>query len=255
MRPLSIAPKDRIVLAMDFSDIDLARRTADQLADHVGMYKFGLEFIYAAMSSILADDEEYAFDALRSLRGLFKGVNVKRTFLDGKLDDIPTTVGKASLAISNMGMQWFNVHASAGMESIKAAVANRGHSKVFGVTVLTTTTSEECVSIFGVEPNQKVARFALNLFNAGADGIICSPKELKLLRADETFNQMMIATPGVRPLWAAANDQKRIMTPGEAIVAGADYLVIGRPITAAADPVEAAQKIAEEIRLAEYVAK
>ena len=138
---------------------------------------------------------------------------------------------------------------------LRAAVASRRSSKVLGVTVLTPISSDECVSIFGDKPEQKVLQFAAKLLEAGADGIICSPKELSILRQNTAFDQLMIVTPGVRPEWAATNDQKCIMTPGEAIAAGADYLVIGLLITAADDPVVAAGKISEEIRLAEFVKK
>jgi len=250
MRPTDIEPKNRIVLALDVSSITTALPLAQQLVPHVGLVKVGLEFIYSSLAGMLLKDEQAAFVRFTCFRELFEIIGVENIFLDVKLDDIHNTVKKASLAISGMGVQWFNVHASAGVASIQAAVANRGRAKVFGVTVLTSTSAEECVSIFGAEPNQKVARFALSLANAGADGIICSPREVKLLRADHTFDHMIIATPGIRMPGSPADDQKRTMTPIEAIRAGADYLVVGRPIIDAEDPVKAAQIIAEEIRQA-----
>ena len=156
----------------------------------------------------------------------------------------------ASVAISRMGVRMFNVHASAGKEAILQAVANKRNSLVLGVTVLTSIDGDECVSIFGEEPRDKVIEFATMLVDAEADGVICSPQELEALKVFDP-GVLLRVTPGVRPKWAAIGDQKRVMTPGEAIKAGADYLVIGRPITKPppeiGGPVEAAKKIAEEI--------
>jgi orotidine-5'-phosphate decarboxylase len=120
-----------------------------------------------------------------------------------------------------------------------------------GVTVLTSINNEECVSIFGNDSVTKVIQFAHRLVDAGADGIICSAQEVVFLDKYPQFGNFIKITPGVRPVWAAVGDQKRIMTPAEAIKAGADYLVIGRPITQPpaeiGGPVEAAKRIAEEI--------
>jgi orotidine-5'-phosphate decarboxylase len=251
----SILPKHRIVLPLDVSNIVAAQNLVDKLAPHVGLFKVGLEFIYSVIVDLLTKDDEGAAATLCDVRKLAKSIGGWRAFMDVKLSDIPNTVGKSSLAVSSMGVRWFNVHASAGTEAIKAAVASRSSSKVLGVTVLTSIDDDECVSIFGDKPGKKVMYFAEKLLKANADGIICSPKEMEILRADDSFNHLFTATPGVRPKTADVNDQKRIMTPGEAIAKGADYLVIGRPITAAPDPVAAAVAIAEEIRLAEFVAK
>jgi orotidine-5'-phosphate decarboxylase len=155
-----------------------------------------------------------------------------------------------------MGVDMFNVHASCGVEAMKAAVANKGMSKVLAVTVLTSLSDEECISVFGKASQQKVLEFANMAKDAGVDGLICSPKEVPLLRSRPELKDLLLVTPGVRPEWAAAGDQKRVMTPGEAIKAGSDYLVIGRPITKPPEnkfssPVEAAIAIAEEIGKAE----
>ena len=144
----------------------------------------------------------------------------------------------------------FNVHASAGLEAVKAAVAQKGNSKVLGVTVLTSL-KDECVSIFGKEPADAVVQFAFLLKDAGADGIICSPEEVTALRQHPRLDHMLLVVAGVRPLWASNDDQKRVMTPSEAICAGADYLVTGRPIrkppAEIGTPVEAAKRIADEV--------
>ena len=255
MQREDITPKDRIVLPLDVSDLETAQSLVNHLAPHVGMFKVGLELIYSTITSMLDNDYEKAKAVFHDMRVLANSIGAGRAFMDVKFADIPNTVGKASLAVSRMGAAWFNVHASAGLEAIKAAVANCGSSKVLGVTVLTSIEMSECISIFGKEPKWKVLQFAAKIQDAGAYGIICSPEELKILRATSEFNQLRIVTPGVRPKGSAVNDQKRIMTPGEAIAAGADYLVIGRPITGASDPVAAAKNIAEEIGLAENVCR
>lgn len=239
--------KDRIIVALDVSDVDKALDLVGELGSHVGAFKVGLEFVWSSIAQLLTLEEEGAISLLRDLRLFARALGGPKTFIDAKLADIPNTVKGASVAISRLGVKMFNVHASAGVEAVKAAVANKGNSLVFGVTVLTSIGSEECVSIFGDEPNKKVQQFAEMLVDEGADGIICSPKELSILAGIN----LLEATPGVRPTWAAAGDQKRVMTPAEAIQAGADYLVIGRPITQPppeiGGPVEAAKKIAEEI--------
>jgi orotidine-5'-phosphate decarboxylase len=246
-------PKDRIILPLDTSSVTSAKALADMLSPHVGPFKIGLEFIYSTLASLVLQDEEAAVTTLRELRGLMKAVGAS-AFWDGKLDDIPNTVKGASIAISSMGVRMFNVHASAGIESIKAAVENRGNAEVLGVTVLTSISGEECISCFGEEPDKKVLRFAVKLLEAKAQGLICSPKELGFLRGSSEFKSLKMVTPGVRPEWASLGDQKRVMTPGEAILAGADYLVIGRPITKPptqiGGPVQAAIRIAGEIEQA-----
>ena len=246
MRLLNIEPKDRIILPLDVSDVRSAIVLAEKLKDHVGVFKIGLEFIYSTIGFMMTNPNGAAA-YFSEVNRLFEMIGPKKIFLDVKLDDIPNTVGGASRAIAAMKPLFFNVHASAGLEAIKAAVANKGQSKVLGVTVLTSIMPDECQSIFGDQPESKVIQFVKMLSEAKADGVICSPKEIKTIRAWDNLHSLMIVTPGVRPVWAAVNDQKRIMTPGEAILAGADALVIGRPITDAPNQVDAAKRIAEEI--------
>lgn len=244
-------PKDRIILPLDVSNIAEARRLVDLLSPHVGLFKAGLEFIWSTIVDFLLLEEEAAIGLLKEARALARAIGGPSAFIDAKLADIPNTVKGASVAISRLGVKFFNVHASAGIEAVKAAVASRGNSQVLGVTVLTSIGSDECVSIFGEKPDNRVLHFAGMLKDAGADGIICSPQELLEISGSGRFDGLLRVTPGVRPEWAAAGDQKRVMTPAEAIKAGADYLVIGRPITKPpaeiGGPVEAAQRIAEEI--------
>lgn len=243
--------KDRIIVALDVSDVRKAIALVKQLSPHVGFFKIGLEFIWSSIANLLLLPKDEAICLLEYIRNLAEAIGGQHCFLDPKLADIPNTVKGASVAISRLGVKMFNVHASAGNETIKAAVANKGNSLVLGVTVLTSIDKENCLSIFGRWPNEKVEDFALMLAENKADGIICSPQELEFLNGDPRFEDLIKVTPGVRPDWAAKGDQKRVMTPAEAIKAGADYLVIGRPITQPpaeiGGPVEAAQKIAEEI--------
>ena len=243
--------KNRIIVALDVDSVDKAIILAKQLAPHVGYFKIGLELIYSVLAALItAEDETEAAEILRKVRELFELVKGK-TFTDTKLADIPNTVAGASRAIAKIGANMFNVHTSCGKEAVKQAVANRGNSLVLGVTVLTSIGEEECVSIFGDKPGKKVVQFAKMLLEVGADGIVCSPQELELLYREPGLRRLTKVIPGVRPKWAAKGDQKRVMTPYEAIMAGATYVVIGRPITQPpveiGGPVQAAQKITEEI--------
>jgi orotidine-5'-phosphate decarboxylase len=245
--------KERIIVALDVDSVDKAIELVEKLSPHVGYFKIGLELIYTILASLITpENETEAIETLRKVRQLFELLE-GNVFIDAKLADIPNTVAGASKAIAKLGAEMFNVHASIGEEALKQAVANCGVSSVLGVTVLTSIGKEECISIFGAEPSEKVVQFAKMLAKAGAHGIVCSPKELELL-SDPELETLYKVTPGVRPLWAAKGDQKRVMTPYEAIIAGADFLVIGRPITQPppeiGSPVEAAKKIAEEIEKA-----
>lgn len=231
--------KNKIIMALDVDRLDKALELVQQLSQHVGYFKVGLELLTS----------EGAPDVVRAVK-----VAGGKIFYDGKFDDIPNTVAGAVKAVAKMGVEMFNVHASAGPESVRAAVANKGNSLVLGVTVLTSITDEESILIFGDECRKKVLQFARLLCEVGADGIICSPQELELLGQQPELSKLLKVTPGVRPLWAAVGDQKRVMTPGEAIKAGASYLVIGRPITKPpaeiGGPVEATKRITEEIAAA-----
>lgn len=222
--------KDRIILALDTGDIAEARQMIGYFAPHVSCFKVGLELLTAAGSYVVVD----------AVGGR------ARVMYDGKFDDIPNTVAGASRAVAALGADLFTVHASAGEASVRAAVVNAGASKVIGVTVLTSLGEEECVEIFGDKPAAKVRAFAELLVRAGAQAVVCSPKEVASL----VDLPLIRITPGVRPDWAAVGDQKRVMSPYEAILAGADYLVIGRPILYPPDgiePIEAIRLIAEEV--------
>ncbi len=244
-------PEDRIIVALDVDTPTKAISLVRDLAPYVGCFKIGLGFINAMLASVIIPQvESIAVISLRRIRELF-GLLKGNILWDGKFDDIPNTVGGASVPINNIGVKMFNVHASAGKEAIARAVAEKGRSLVLGVTVLTSIDRDMCNSIFGKDPGEKVLQFADWLVEAGADGIICSPQELKVLADAGISRKLMRVTPGIRPKWAQKGDQKRVMTPAQAVKAGADYLVIGRPIRQPPEeigsPVDAAKRIAKEI--------
>lgn len=231
--------KDRVIVALDVSSLEEAELLVLELAPYVGYFKIGLRLITAVGTP----------NAVRFLHGLHCKV-----FLDGKFCDIPHTVGEAAAAAAELRVAMFNVHASASVEAMKAAVKNKKSSLVLAVTVLTSLSNDDALYIFGASVKTQVFQFALDAKEAGVDGLICSPQELELLSQEKELDGLLKITPGVRPRWAAANDQKRMMTPGEAILAGADMVVMGRPITnppkEIGTPAQAAQLIYEEIESA-----
>jgi orotidine-5'-phosphate decarboxylase len=228
-------PKDRIIVALDVAQVDQARTLIDQLGDSVGMFKIGIELIYAGG---LALAETVAKEG-------------KRVFLDAKLLDIEATVERATAAIAKTGAQFLTVHAT-DRKTLDAAVRGRGDSglKLLGVTVLTNLDRSD-LSEQGIEmpPLALVQERARLSQDAGFDGIVASGKEAAALR--ERLRNFLIVTPGIRQAGTDVQDQTRVVTPKDAVKAGADYLVIGRPITRADDPRAAALTIADEIAGAE----
>ncbi len=243
--------KDKIIVALDVSSPEEALDLVRKLESHVGYFKIGLEFINSILASLVtASNLENATKELVTIRELFSLLE-RQMLWDGKFKDIPNTIGKCSIPIAVMGVEMFNVHASGGVEMIRSAVENKGNSKVLAVTVLTSLSEEEAYLSYGAPSKAKVIQFARWAKIAGVDGLICSAQELEVLGRCEEFNDLLKVTPGIRPKWAQKGDQNRVMTPAEAIEAGADYLVIGRPIRKPPEeigsPVNAAKKIAEEI--------
>jgi orotidine-5'-phosphate decarboxylase len=229
---VNTAGKEKIIVALDVDSLEKAEGMVKDLATHVGCFKVGLELI----TSVGAPQ---AVNFIHSLGG--------KVFLDGKFNDIPNTIARSARAASALGVSIFNVHASSGIEAMTAAVANKGSSAVLAVTVLTSLEENNAHLIFGGPSKMKVLQFARDAEIAGCCGIICSPQELSFLAKQNELSGMLKITPGIRSAGDPPDDQKRTMTPAEAIKAGATALVIGRPITKAPSPVEAAQKIAEEI--------
>lgn len=243
-------PKERIIVALDTRDPYTAREWAETLKGEVGGFKIGLELITGLLAEMIACGNGEAEQVLIATKDLF-GFLGKDIFWDGKLHDIPNTIKGAADAITMISPKYFNVHASAGIAAIRAAADVKRDSKLLVVTVLTSIDEEECNLIYGAPSKVKVIQFARNAKLAGADGLICSPQEISILRQRQELNDLILVTPGVRPNWASVGDQKRVMTPGEAIKAGATALVIGRPITKPpaeiGTPLDAVRRIVEEI--------
>lgn len=224
---------ERLIVALDYPRADQALDLVRKVSGEVSFFKIGLQLYIAAGPEIV-----------RAV-----AATGAKVFLDLKLHDIPNTVGKAVAAAADLGVAMLTLHLSGGREMIARAVAAApAELLLLGVTVLTSS-DESTLRETGVESSVEThaARLASLGAVAGIGGLIASPKEVQSLRAC-AGDQIKIITPGVRPSWAAADDQKRFTTPAEAIHNGADYLVIGRPITANPDPSEAVRKILAEIR-------
>ena len=229
-------PSDRIFVALDTSDLDKALALAEGLRGLVGGVKLGQEFFTAQGPA--------GVDAVKAL-----GLPV---FLDLKFHDIPATVSRAVGAALALKLFMLNVHASGGEAMMWAAadaagLADDARPLVVAVTVLTSLWSGDLVAT-GIDDNieDQVLRLAALAENCDLDGVVCSPREVAALRR-ERGPDFKLVVPGIRPTWAATDDQKRVETPADTVAAGADYLVIGRPITESQDPADAARRIADEI--------
>ena len=223
---------DKIIVALDVATKAQALALVEQLRDKISFFKIGLQLYTAAGASGLTD--------AISLLG--------EVFLDLKLHDIPNTVAKSVEAASALGVQMLTIHLSGGAEMIQAATARKGKMSILGVTVLTSA-NDQTLRETGISDtlDKQVVRLAKLGIESGIDGIVASPHEIKSLRA-EFGDKIKIVVPGIRPSWSEPDDQKRFMTPREAIEAGADYLVIGRPITAHKNPREAVERILQEFQ-------
>lgn len=242
--------KEKVFVALDVNSIEKARYLVDLLEPHVAGFKFGFEFITMLISSLLVPVHDEAMHNAEKIRNLILRLSGK-IFWDCKFNDIPNTVGAASAILGAMMIKLFNLHAASGIPAMKKAVEKKGGAEVFAVTILTSLDEALSNHIFGAPVKNKVLQLAEDALEAGCDGIVCSPLEIEMIRGRSDLGKLKIITPGVRPPWYPAKDQKRTLTPREAILAGADYLVIGRPITdpppEIGSPVEAVQRIDEEI--------
>ncbi|WP_418790509.1 orotidine-5'-phosphate decarboxylase [Phosphitispora sp. TUW77] len=236
-----MSAKDRLIIALDVDTIREAEKLVSMLQDHVGVFKIGMQLFNSEGPEVV--------NRLHSMGG--------KIFLDLKLHDIPNTVGKAGAVLTRMKVFMYNVHTAGGSEMMQKAVefteaesAKSGGSipLIIGVTVLTSINQDILNNELGILGSvaDQVVHWAKLAQDSGLNGVVASPKEITAIR-EACGPDFVIITPGVRPTWAAANDQKRVMTPGEAVKAGASYLVVGRPITGAADPVEAAKRIVDEM--------
>ena len=235
--------KERLIFALDVDDFSTAETWVTQLKDSVGLFKVGKQLF-----------TRYGPDVVTMIIG-----HGGRVFLDLKYHDIPNTVAKASVEACKLGVGMFNVHALGGAEMMRRTVAEVDdycassgcpRPTLLAVTILTSAT-EETLREVGIDRPVKdmVPRLAQLARDSGFDGVVASPQEVALIRA-ACGEDFAIVTPGVRPAFAALDDQKRVTTPAAAISAGATSLVIGRPISAAADPVAAAGRILTEIAAA-----
>ncbi len=238
-----IPTTEKLIVALDVPSADAATRLADKLRGHVGMYKVGSE-LFTAEGPVLA----------RYLTAIGEKV-----FLDLKFHDIPNTVRAAAREAAQIGVSLVNVHAGGGRKMMEAALegarsvsplGDAARTRVLAVTVLTSLSAQDLdeMGISGT-PEEAVVRLARLAQAAGLDGVVASAREIAALRR-ACGRQFLIVTPGIRPAAAASNDQARIATPGAAIEAGADYLVVGRPITEAPDPAAAADVITAEMERA-----
>ena len=223
---------DKIIVALDVPSKNDALRLIEQLRGEISFFKIGLQLYTAEGPEIV-----------RAV--LATGAKV---FLDLKFNDIPTTVARTVESASSLGVRMLTIHLSGGSDMIRAAVAvAKNKLSIVGVTVLTSA-DEDMLRETGIsdEIDNQVLRLAKLGVARGVDGIVASPHEIKSLRA-EFGDKIKIVVPGIRPTWADPGDQKRFMTPRDALGVGADYLVIGRPITAHKNPSEAVAKIVSEI--------
>src|SRR6202035_1352997 len=223
---------DKIIVALDVATKEKALELVKELHNQISFFKIGLQLYTAEGPEIVR--AVLATDA--------------RVWLDLKLYDIPNTVARAVESANNLGVHMLTIHLSGGSEMIRAATAARANNMLLlGVTVLTSATGQTLREI-GVagKVDDQVSRLARLGVEAGIDGVVASPHEIKKLRA-EFGDKIKIAVQGIRPTWAEPGDQKRFMTPRAALEAGADYIGIGRPITVHPQPSEAVRKILEEI--------
>jgi len=231
---MAIEPRERLILALDVPSADEAKRLLDRVRDSVAFVKIGLELFMAAGPDIV----RWAL------------AQRKRVFLDLKLLDIGETVKRATAAAAELGVTFLTVHATG--QTVRAAVEGRGRSamKILAVTVLTSFDEADLLEMGIVESVhdtvQKRARLAISL---GADGVVAPGVEAAMIRR-ELGKDPIVVIPGIRPAGASHGDQVHVTTPADAIAAGGDYLVVGRPIRDAADPAEAARAIQAEIEVA-----
>jgi len=233
--------KDKLIVALDVDSADRALHIFASLQHFVAIFKIGSQLFTAAGPNIVREIVDHG----------------GRVFLDLKFHDIPNTVAAAGVEAARLGVSIFNVHASGGVEMMKrtaeavAEIAERERlvkPKVIGVTLLTSLDQANLKQLgINDEPRAVVARLARLAANCGFDGVVASPREIGIIRETIAKRNFLIVTPGIRSSAEVTQDQRRTLTAAEAIRAGADYLVVGRPIINAEDPLGAARKIVEEI--------
>lgn len=224
----------QVILALDFNDMASTVEMINLTKEHIAIYKLGLEFYLAHGKSGVEEIQSRLTDI--------------EIFLDLKLHDIPNTVAGACSSVADLNPKFLTVHASGGSKMISAASSTLPKVEITAVTILTSLDQEQ-ISVMGLSENigNLTLSLAKNAVNSGARAIVSSPQEVSLLRK-HLGEKVTLITPGVRPSGAERDDQERVMTPREAIEAGADFVVIGRPITKASDPKQAAEAITASLR-------
>lgn len=238
MSTKSLSAKERITFPLDFNSLKDATRYIDMLKDHVGLFKVGLTL--------------FVKEGPRVLKEIQRITKSNKIFFDLKFHDTPETMGSVSAVLMELspGVKFVTVHTSEGEAIVKAVVdAIKNETQVLGITVLTSLGEAELQALgFSDAVEGRVLKLAQIAKNAGCAGIVCSGREARAVK--EKFGKdFIVVTPGIRPSWSVipGDDQRRIMTPREAIVQGADYIVVGRPIYKDSNPVKAAEKIGQEI--------
>lgn len=237
----SVSPSKRLILALDTSEYEYALEIVDKFGEYIDIYKVGLELFTSCGPRIVNDIHK---------RG-------KKVFLDLKFHDIPNTVAKSSLAAARLQVHMFNLHASGGLEMMKRAMdsvvtmclkENVDRPKILAVTVLTSVSREMLRDELGIQHGMKthVRHLSALALKAGLDGVVASAREVEIIR-NHCGKDFLIVTPGIRPSWTPPDDQKRTMTPKEAMREGADYLVIGRGVLQQHDPLKAIELITLEM--------
>lgn len=237
----NIENKEKIIVALDVPTAKEAREIISKIGNEVGAFKIGLQLFTSAGASFVRE----AVDS---------GAKI---FLDVKFHDIPNTVASAAVEVARSGVWMFNVHALGGSEMLRKTVEsvrefcekeNLAQPKIIGVTVLTSS-NRETLSEVGLEKDldDQVLHLAKLSAKCHLDGVVASPREVRAIRREVEKEDFLIVTPGIRPVFATNDDQKRVTTPKEAVQAGSDYLVIGRPILQAADKQSAVRQILDEI--------
>jgi orotidine-5'-phosphate decarboxylase len=236
------AVQNKLIVALDVETAAQARRLVDSLRGIAGMFKIGSQLFTAAGPDLVREIIQAG----------------ERIFLDLKFHDIPNTVAAAGVEATRTGVFMFNVHAAGGSAmmlrtatAVAECAAREGlvRPAILGVTVLTSS-NEVTLEEIGVreKPDEMVARLAQLAAHSGLDGVVASAREVCLVRGAVTKPDFIVVTPGVRPEGSGNDDQARVMSPREAVAAGADYLVVGRPIVAARDPARVAQQIIDEMQ-------
>ena len=234
---------NKLIVALDVENAQKARELVSMLRGIVGMFKIGSQLFTAAGPALV-----------REIVG-----SGERVFLDLKFHDIPNTVAAAGVEATRLGVSIFNLHAAGGSEmmrrtaeTVAECAASEGLTRpsIIAVTVLTSANAATLAEVgYSADPEELVPRLALLAEASGMDGVVASPREVSMIRSVVKKPDFIVVTPGVRPTGSALFDQKRVTTPREAMIAGSDYIVVGRPIIEAPNPAEAAQQIIDQMEI------